>query len=409
MAGKIKIINLAKWGLKLFLVLLPWQTLYILHEGTVPIESVVVHVSALLVLFVLVCAFFIYKPKINVPIFGFVGLFLFIQISSATNKFLAIQHCVWVFLAGGLWWLFSKDLLSKSEQIKYLVIGAIAPALLGVWQFFAQSSFTSTWLGLSFIPSSLPGSPVIVGESGRWLRAFGTFPHPNIFGGYLAAILVLLFGRANEYSIFNKKNWVWRFGVILFTSALIFTFSRSALCVWILFMIFYHYKIFKTERGSELAVQIFISLLTAALTLTLTWSIWSGRLGQGAVSLNEKVSVTERLDGNELAGKIIKNNWVIGVGPGNYTTTLSQTAPELKIWKLAPVHNTPLLVLAEWGLMGIIIIGLLLYYLRVKIVYLLPILLFDHYVYSQWPGILVGIILILSTGYAHLRLTQPKK
>lgn len=408
MAGKSKIVNLAELGLKLFLVFLPWQTLYIFRAGIVPVESVVMHVSALLLLFVLGVATYIYKPTINLRVCSVVTVVLILQIGNAPDKFLAIQQCAWLLLAGGLWWLFSKDLLSKSEQIKYLVIGAIAPALLGVWQFFVQSSFTSTWLGLSFIPASLPGSPVIVGESGRWLRAFGSFPHPNIFGGYLVAMLVLLFSRANEYSIFNKKNWAWRLGTILFTSALILTFSRSALCAWILCMIFYHYKIFKTERGSELAVQIFISLLTAALTFTLTWSIWSGRLGQGTASSNEKVAVAERLNGNRLAGEIIKNNWALGVGPGNYTSTLRQTAPELKIWELAPVHNTPLLVLAEWGLVGVIILSLLLYYLRAKVIYLLPILLFDHYVYSHWSGILVGIILILSTVYAHLRLTQPK-
>ncbi len=393
---------------KLFLIILPWQTLYIVRAGIIPMESIVIHLSALFLSVIVGLALYIYKPKINFKILSFVGLILILQIINASDSLLALQQIVWLFLGGGLWWLFSKDILAKSEQINYLIIGAIGPTLLGLWQFFSQTSLTAALLGLSYIPANLPGSPIIVNESGRWLRAFGSFPHPNIFGGYLVAILVLIFSCANEYIISNKNNWTLRLVIVLFTAALIFTFSRSALCVWILFMIFYHYKIFKTERGSEMAICIFISLLTAILALTLTWSIWNGRLGQGNLSQNETTSISDRVSGNYSAVKIIKDNWFIGVGPGNYTQTLHKAMPELKPWELAPVHNVPLLILAEWGLAGLIILGLLLYYLRAKTLYLFPILLLDHYFYSQWPGILVGVILILSTVYAHLRLTQPK-
>lgn len=400
--------SILKNGLKLFLILVPWQTLYIVQTGLVPIESVVIHVSVLLVSALSILALVLYKPKINFKIMSFVCLTIILQLITAQEKLLVVQYSTWLLLAGGLWWLFSKNILSRSEQITYLVIGAIAPTLLGLWQFFAQTSITSTVLGLSFISPEVAGSPVIVGEAGRWLRAFGSFPHPNIFGGYLVAILGLILSRDNKNTISNNDNWPWRLVVIILSTALVLTFSRSALAVWILFMIFYHYRIFKTERGSELAVQVFISVLTVALVLSFTWPIWSGRLGQGNISQNETVAVYERVTGNQVAIKIITDNWLLGVGPGNYTQALHKASPELKTWELAPVHNVPLLILAEWGLAGMMLLGLLVYYLRAQALFLLPIVLLDHYFYSQWPGIVVGVILILSTVYPHRCSTEPK-
>ncbi len=402
------LLKITQLGLKLFLLLLPWQTVYIVQASVLPMESVIIHGTALLLFCVLILGLLQYKPKINHWILVSAIFVIFFQMWNAEDSLLAFQQVIWLLLGLGFLWLLSTNLLKKSEQINYLTIGAIIPACLGLYQFFAQTSFISKWLGLSFIPSSLSGSPIIVSESGRWLRAFGTFPHPNIFGGYLVGILGLLFARANEYSISHKINWIWRLAVALFTTILILTFSRSALAVWVLFMIFFHYKIFKFARGSELAIQVFISMLTAALVLTATWSIWSGRLGQGITSQNEIVSINERLSGNQTAKKIIKNNWVTGVGPGNYTEALHRAAPDLKSWEVVPVHNVPLLILAEWGVFGIGLIGLLKYYLKTKTLFLLPILLLDHYLYSLWPGIIVGIILILSTVYAHRGLTQPK-
>ncbi len=404
-----KIKNWLGRGFKLFLIILPWSALYLVRIGSTSFDSVVIHLTAVLLLGIIGTALFLFRPKFNYWLLGFIGLFFLLGIFQAEDWVLALQQIIWLSLGAGLGWLFTTDLLSKTEQIKFIVIGAILPTLLGLWQFFVQSSFTSAWLGLSFIPSSAAGSPVIVSQSGRWLRAFGTLPHPNIFGGYLVAILALIFARASESVKSSQENWLWRLAVVFFTAGLVVSFSRSALLAWILLVVFYHYRVFKNEHGSELALQIFISSLTAILALTLTWSIWVGRLGQEVASQNEVASISERLSGNRLAIKIIKGDWLSGVGPGNYVLALHRVAPALKPWELTPVHNVPLLVLAEWGIWGIVALVWLGYFLRARVIFLLPILLFDHYFYSLWPGILVGIILILSTVYTHRGLTKPKK
>lgn len=403
------VLSILKIGLKFFLVLLPWQTLYIVHQGVIPLESVVIHVNALFLLLLIGLAVYGYKPTIPLNIVGFAGLVLVLYVNVATNTLLALQQVLWLLLGGGLYWLLCKKILTQSEQTFYLVIGAILPAILGLWQFFAQTSITSSWLGVSFISPELTGAHTVVSESGRWLRAFGSFPHPNIFGGYLVAIIMAVCTQSNESTIFIKKNWVGRLLVVIFTAALVLTFSRSAVCVWILALLFYHYQIIKTKPGSELAIRVFISMLVALIVFLLTWSIWSGRVGQGVVSRNEVVSVSERIQGAQMATVIIKNNWIYGVGPGNYTQALHKAFPGLKTWELAPVHLVPLLIVAEWGLIGLLFLGVLGYYLGVQALFLLPILLLDHYLYSQWSGILVGVILILSTGYPHRCSTEPKK
>ena len=60
------------------------------------------------------------------------------------------------------------------------------------------------------------------------------------------------------------------------------------------------------------------------------------------------------------AKEIIKDNWLIGVGIGNYTFALRAKYPEIKVWELQPVHNTYLLILAELGVVGFLFLLLLL-------------------------------------------------
>lgn len=404
----IVIHKILSWVQKLFFVILPWQTMYIIVQAPLPIESIVIHLSALIMFGSLCLAFFVYKPKITWKHLIVCGVVVCVNLYGAPNNDLAIQQILWLGLAGGWVWLLSKNNLTRKELVVWLSLGAIVPAGLGLYQFFNQSSVTNSWLGLSYIPASMAGSPVIVTETGRWLRAFGSFPHPNMFGGYLVGVIVLIIFEIHQSS--KKTRWLWYSVIGLLTSVLILTFSRSAVLLWGLYMVYFHYRIFTSRQLSELAIPVFISTAVAICMIGSTWSIWSGRLGQGTLSANESVAIHERLDGTVAAIKTIREYPWLGVGAGNYTTHVVKVSPELKPWEISPVHNVPLLVMAEWGvLLGLL--GLLMFARLVGFWGLLwtPILLFDHYLYSQWPGVLVGVILILSTVYAHRCSTEPKK
>ena len=97
-----------------------------------------------------------------------------------------------------------------------LVAGGLLEAALALAQFQTQAALVPPALGLPWLPRSdaaLSGAPVLLdARSARVLRAFGTFPHPNVLGGYLALALVclpLLGGR-------RRVEWLlWPAGALL--------------------------------------------------------------------------------------------------------------------------------------------------------------------------------------------------
>src|SRR3989344_3796134 len=82
--------------------------------------------------------------------------------------------------------------LTFSKAAGWFVAGATLQSLLGIWQFLTQSTFAFKWLRLAEHQAWQAGTAIISGpEIGRWLRAYGAFPHPNVLGGYLVVGLIL--------------------------------------------------------------------------------------------------------------------------------------------------------------------------------------------------------------------------
>ena len=63
-------------------------------------------------------------------------------------------------------------------------------------------------------------------------------------------------------------------------------------------------------------------------------------------------SNTERIESLKSAREIISDNWLFGVGVGNYTQYLHKIEPNLKAWDYQPVHNVFLLIWSEIGIIG---------------------------------------------------------
>jgi hypothetical protein len=119
------------------------------------------------------------------------------------------------------------------------------------------------------------------------------------------------------------------------------------------------------------------------------------------------VAFADRRSGNSQALAIIKEMplWH-GVGPGNYERMLKKYLNEDTIpyepWNITPVHNVPLLIVAEWGILpGLLTVTYLLYQYALRFrntwPYLLPLippLVFDHYLLTQ-PAPLVYLVLLL--------------
>jgi len=184
-----------------------------------------------------------------------------------------------------------------------LVFSGFLQSLVAIYQFIAQHSvFTSPILakitGESIIGPQIPGVAKIIVDGEKIIRAYGTFPHPNILGGFLIltiliticlylehkkgilssklrlrihsegeqTLICLCLAQISKFSRlfqYNNTNSVKSQGIAYFllwitlifvqTTALFFTFSRTAwagfLLSLLIMIIFYfcNYKIVSRE------------------------------------------------------------------------------------------------------------------------------------------------------------------
>lgn len=311
----------------------------------------------------------------------------------------------------------ARDRMIEREKLAtWFCVSMIPHAVLGIVQFLDQKVIASTWLGIAGqIPETL-GVSVIEREGERVLRAYGGFPHPNIFGGWLvfatAGSLFLAFRHH------GKGLLTWFGTTLLFATALFLTFSRSA---WLaaamltasVAAVWYVKTADKAERRRILTT---VGLLAGFLLLL---GLWRSDL------LLTRTQVTERLEAKsfeergfaiELAEHLIGEHWLVGTGQGAYLFTLVQE----KIWDKAaypgppiPPHNTFVLMFAELGLLGalgaVLLGGSILKQITLRrewlhyrsLVFFAPLILlgiFDHYLWSYWPG--QALFVLVVTGWA---------
>ncbi len=287
------------------------------------------------------------------------------------------------------------------------VSGLLIPAGLGWWQTITGSSSASTWLGLSEQHVVTGGTAVVETISGRMLRAYGTFPHPNIFGGFLAVGLVVLawlvrFIHSRRTLIFSMVT------AVVVSATLIITFSRSAwFGIVIGFLVLMSLMLLRRRLVPSRALPvILLGLVTVISTLGIFYHQVFARFAMdGKV---EQISVVERTSQYRLFDEVFFVNPLFGVGPGAYPFVLSQIDPGGQVWAYQPIHNTFLLVLSELGIVGML--ALLYLLLRVDQVsskaaktaggmfglclgaVLIVIGLFDHYLFSLWPGLALSVL-----------------
>lgn len=348
-----------------------------------------------------------------------IGFFIicFTSIFSAINKELAWYAAMRLAEGMMLLWIILRTSFSWQKISLAMVAGGVIQAGLGIYQFFSQVSPAFKWLGLTkHTPLDSNGVSVIATIDGRWLRAYGSLPHPNILGGYLVVCLLVLMGLIIYLHRRKLVRW-WK--VIIYTTVfclmflgLVFTFSRSAwLAFGISFIGLIVFSIWQREKRLQFIlfrISLWILLLSAATILMLPY-LWQTRL-TGNSELETR-STTERLDYFKQATGLISEDWLSGVGVGNYTQAVYQQDSSQKVGDYQPVHNIYMLVITETGVFGGLVFVLIIAeflgatYLMIKkkkkeltetclvitgaFISLLIIGLFDHYLWTLSFGILL--------------------
>ena len=174
-----------------------------------------------------------------------------------------------------------------------------------------------------------------LGSLGIILRPYSTFSHPNSLAGFLLVSLVILkLYPKNKYLLYIK---------VLISLSIILTFSKIA----ILTLIIIELNNIKVQKKT-IKIAILIGLLPLLVVFT-------------NLKYVPGDSIQTRAFMGYSASEIIRDNFLTGTGLRAYIPALpehlspSHTNQPL----LQPVHSLPLLLLAELGLIGVVLLAII--------------------------------------------------
>lgn len=294
------------------------------------------------------------------------------------------------------------DFVKVSQTLNFFLLGLIAPAILGIWQFFSQSTFANKYLGLAYHSASILGDSIVETGTGRYLRAYGSFDHPNILGGMMALALLLILYLSLKKEISQKARLFLLSSFAIFYLALLASFSRTGILAFFIsapFLIFYAWRqgIFQRKL-----ITLFIFLIVSISTVFILSykDLFFGRFEvQGRL---EQKSISERVVYINQAETLITEKPFQGVGAGNYILGLQKIIPGQETWSYQPVHNYCLLIWGELGLFGLLA-TLVFWFSIIKSsvkkhlwplgLALIIISLLDHWLWTQPLGLIIFFLL----------------
>jgi O-antigen ligase len=255
-------------------------------------------------------------------------------------------------------------------------------------------------LGLWFLGESKIGSEVLnvakldlAGE--KIVRAYGTLPHANIYGGVMFVAMGLIIQRLKKENLSISVVMLFFMGI-----ALLVSFSRSAWLAFLMFLLVilaqqkvkFNWKKVLLFLVSMLFVMVVFNLHTLIVgrLLDFSWGAWEER------SLFSRVALA-----------IFNDNWY-GVGAQNFVLLMdSYSADSLSPWFYQPVHNVFLLALGELGVFGLTALIAVLFALISIILGSMRriVKLYRHY-WNSYLAIMSGLLIIAS--FDHYLMTSFK-
>ncbi len=257
-----------------------------------------------------------------------------------------------------LYWLVYLYIVNDPRFLSWalpaIVVALAMQAGIAGWQVISQTTTPLAAL-ISSWPRDLEAadagaSVVQLADGSRFLRAYGSFPHPNILAGYVAAMLVLVI---NRFRIVNRATAVGLGVLIPVTVATLFlSFSRGSWLAVIGGLLFVAFcwspsRLLSTSALRTLIVGGACAVVIAVLAIVLREQV-AARLTSDSVL--ELRSLVERQMLQDYAAELVSENRWLGSGVGNYLLAAA-SRPEAPV-TFEPPHSVPLLAAAEVGLIG---------------------------------------------------------
>ncbi len=325
--------------------------------------------------------------------FIFLNPLTYFLISLFISGWLAYNHSIALYnsfriIFALIFFFISLDLL-KNKKVFYqsvliIFIGGIIQSMIALFQFYFQKSINLKFLGESLIASDELGVAKFEFNGEKFIRAYGTFPHPNLLGAFLflsltgalwlathKKILRSLFGyleSSRKHFPFLRSSIygiMLLLGSITLLAGIILSYSRSVILVTFIFLIIaifsHRFQLIKIYQKlcDLLHIHRFlrgaVALVFFFLTLFISYNLVSPRLcfgnclGDNSLQLRQNYVQWSRI--------IIKEHPLWGVGMGNFTFLLKHffhSFNGLAPWEIQPVHNLYLIITTEIGLVGLI-------------------------------------------------------
>ncbi|PIS42693.1 MAG: hypothetical protein COT24_02200 [Candidatus Kerfeldbacteria bacterium CG08_land_8_20_14_0_20_40_16] len=427
--------KILEWGIYLWVFLLPWQTRLIINAGklngdpweygTISLYGLDILLLFLVILRIIIGAekkHFLISSKNSVSfwyiLFGFLAIG-FLSVYWAGDSSLALYG--FVKLAEGiiLFWLITTSVFKLTKISIAYVFAAVAQSLVGIYQFVFQSSFGSKWLGMNSLEIAASGTSVIETSTNRFLRAYGSFPHPNILAGFLLIGLFLIIGLYLQTKR-KERHFLILVGLVIIVAGFFCTFSRAA---WLVFGISLFFllgvvdprKYFREWHRSILKLVGVVAMVFLVFALLYPQTIITRFSLQERL---EKLSISQRTNYYQDAFNLIQKHPLSGVGLNNYTLAVNyEVDSSLSGQEYQPVHNVYLLVLSELGIFGLLIFLFLIFqvlkegwralvrrsfpnsdnWFSVYLVILIAVFilfLFDHYFWTLSVGIMLFWLMV---------------
>ncbi len=340
------------------------------------------------------------QPKVKEMLYLMI-LFTSYGVLIATDKIAALSLFLNI-LNGLLLYLLIINHSQTDQQRRLWAQSFIAAALIqsviAIIQYILQSSIGLTMFGETILYSGKTGLSKIDLLDHQIIRGYGTMPHPNLLGGFLAVSIILVTSF--------KKSFYKILLILILLAGLLTTFSRSAIIALLISLLLSEFA-FKTQNLFKISTK---KLLLVCLIILVVFA--SPLKLRFMPSISNSVEVAERIEQSSISLKMIAGN-PLGIGLNQFTGQMQKFSIEkIHPWEYQPVHNVYLLAISELGLLSILAIGwkirqfLLIY--REKIanlisksqktifqttfklaIFVLIIMFADHYFYTLPQGILI--------------------
>ena len=381
-----KIKTLIESGFYFFIILLPWQTRLIWQDASLngyvwEYGRFSLYGTELLLWLILFCyGFWLIKTRhlvrlnfnqfiqqLKKPaalIYWLIVLFFIIagwSVVWSLDRELAYYSWFRLLAAGAMLSLILTFKFSFKKIAASWVAGAAIQGVFASWQFFSQYVFANKWLGLAEHLPTVPGAIILQTDSERWLRAYGSLPHPNILAGFLVIAVLFLLYLAFIAEKASQRVFVL-VGLVAIIPALFFSFSRSAWLALIFSLVVLGFWLWRHKnyfwQSSFFKILFLILIMVGVLGGSLYQPLLTRITGEQDL---EAASIELRLAFTKQALELIKADWLWGQGIGNYTLAVWQKIDaSWPGYYYQPVHNIYLLISAELGIFGALAFGLIL-------------------------------------------------